>query len=127
MHKRLYDVPVHPVISNCGTPTEKMLECLDYHLKPIMHSTKSHVRDSIFFGKNLNNLVVCATSQIQESTGIGTNFATTFSRIFTDMVDTELENGQLKALAWLKYIDDIERYSLSGLMERINSISFLSV
>ena len=98
-------------------------------LPPETHNALNKVsrKRQYFFGKNLNNLVVCATSQIQESTGIGTNFATTFSRIFTDMVDTELENGLLKALAWLKYIDDIERYSLSGLMERINSISFLSV
>ena len=29
IHKRLYDVPGRPVISNCGTPTEKTLELLD--------------------------------------------------------------------------------------------------
>ena len=36
IHKRLHNVPGRPVISNCGNPTEKRSECLDYHLKPIM-------------------------------------------------------------------------------------------
>ena len=36
MHERLQDVLGRPVISNCGTPTEKMSEFLDYHLKPFM-------------------------------------------------------------------------------------------
>ena len=36
IHKRLYDVQGRPVISNCSTPTEKVLEFLDHHLKPIM-------------------------------------------------------------------------------------------
>ena len=36
IHKRLYNVPGRPVISNCGTPTEKCSELLDYHLKPVM-------------------------------------------------------------------------------------------
>ena len=36
IHKRLENVPGRPVISNCGTPTEKVSEFLDYHLKPVM-------------------------------------------------------------------------------------------
>ena len=35
IHKRLYNVPGRPVISNCGTPTDKVSEFLDHHLKPI--------------------------------------------------------------------------------------------
>ena len=33
IHKRLECVPGRPVISNCVTPTEKVSEFLDYHLK----------------------------------------------------------------------------------------------
>ena len=33
IHKRFQDVPGCPVISNCGTPTEKASEFLDYHLQ----------------------------------------------------------------------------------------------
>ena len=36
IHKCLVNVPGHPVISNCGTPTEKASEFLDDHLQPIM-------------------------------------------------------------------------------------------
>ena len=36
IHKRLHNVPGRPVILNCGTPTEKCSEFLDYHLKPLM-------------------------------------------------------------------------------------------
>ena len=34
------------MISNCGTPTEKASEFLDYHLKPIMQRGKSYIKDS---------------------------------------------------------------------------------
>ena len=34
--KSLHNVPGGPVILNCGTPTEKCSEYLDYHLKPLM-------------------------------------------------------------------------------------------
>ena len=36
--KKIFEdiVPGQPVVSNCGTPTEKASEFLDSHLKPIM-------------------------------------------------------------------------------------------
>ena len=33
-HKRQSDVPGRRVLSNCGTPTEKVPKFLDFHLKP---------------------------------------------------------------------------------------------
>ena len=38
IHKRLYDVPGRPVISNCGTRTEKVSEYLDTQLKEVMQN-----------------------------------------------------------------------------------------
>ena len=35
-HKRLFDVPGRPVISNCGTPTENVSEFLDHHLQLVI-------------------------------------------------------------------------------------------
>ena len=35
IHKRLFEVPGRPVISNCGTPTEKVSESLDSELKSV--------------------------------------------------------------------------------------------
>ena len=46
IHKRLYNVPGRPVISNCGTPTEKASEFLDSQLKPIMQKSWSYIKDS---------------------------------------------------------------------------------
>ena len=36
IHNRMFSVPGRPVISNRGTPTEKVSEFLDSHLQPIM-------------------------------------------------------------------------------------------
>ena len=46
IQKWLHNVPGRPIISNCGTPTEKVSEFLDFHLKPLMRSGCSHLRDS---------------------------------------------------------------------------------
>ena len=49
IHKRMLDVPGTPIISNCGTPTEKVFQFLDFHLKHIMRNSKSYMRDSSHF------------------------------------------------------------------------------
>ena len=56
MYKRLHDVPGHPVVSNYDTPTGKISECFDYHLKLIMCSSKSYIRDTSDFLKRLKEL-----------------------------------------------------------------------
>ena len=43
MHKHLSAAPGRPVISNWGTPTEKVSEYLDYFLKPIMQDSWSYI------------------------------------------------------------------------------------
>ena len=55
IHKRLHNVPGRPVISNCGTPTEKCSEFLDYHLKPLMQMGWSYIKDSGDFIKKTRN------------------------------------------------------------------------
>ena len=56
IHKRLSDVPGRPVISNCGTTTEKASELIDFHLKSIMHNGWSYIRDSNDFINKIKNL-----------------------------------------------------------------------
>ena len=55
IHKRLENVPGRPVISNCGTPTEKVSEFLDSQLKPVMQSSRSYIKDSGDFIKKIKN------------------------------------------------------------------------
>ena len=51
IHKRIFDVPGRPVISNCGTPTEKCSEFLDHHLKKVMQKgfLETSLRKSIIW------------------------------------------------------------------------------
>ena len=46
IHKRLFNVPGRPFISNCGSTTEKVSEILDSHLKGIMQESWSYIKDS---------------------------------------------------------------------------------
>ena len=46
IHKRLGNVPGRPIISNCGAPTEKASEFLDFHLKSILQNGASYIKDS---------------------------------------------------------------------------------
>ena len=49
-------MPVRPVISNCGTPTEQISEFLDRQLKPIMQKSWSYIKDSGDFIRKIKNL-----------------------------------------------------------------------
>ena len=44
--KRLFNVPCGPLISNCGSPKEKVSEFLDSRPKGIMHESWSYIKDS---------------------------------------------------------------------------------
>ena len=59
IHKRLFNVPGRPVVLNSGSPTEKVLEFLDSHLKDIIQESWSYIKDSNDFinkTKNLKNI-----------------------------------------------------------------------
>ena len=56
IHKRLYDAPGRPVISNCSTPTEKVSEFLDHHLKPIMQEGWFYIKETEDFLKKIQNM-----------------------------------------------------------------------
>ena len=52
----MHDVPGRPIISNCGTPTEKISEFLDGQLKPIIHKSWYYIKDSGDFIRKIKNL-----------------------------------------------------------------------
>ena len=56
IHKKLYNVPRRLVISNCVTPTEKVSEFLDNHLKPVMREGMSYIKDSNDFMHKIRDL-----------------------------------------------------------------------
>ena len=57
IHKRPYNAPGRLVMSNCGTPTEKVSEFLDHDLQPVMKSGKSYVKDTGDFLEKIKSLV----------------------------------------------------------------------
>ena len=56
IHESLKNVPGRPVISNCGIQTEKVSEFLDHHIKPVMQTGWSYIKDSSDFFKKIGNL-----------------------------------------------------------------------
>ena len=56
IHKRLYNVPGRPVISNCEYYTENISLFLDFHLQPIAKKVKSYIKDTNDFLKKLRSL-----------------------------------------------------------------------
>ena len=56
IHKRLFEVPGRPVISNYGTTTEKVSEFLVSELKSVMQEGWSYIKDSGDFIKKLKNI-----------------------------------------------------------------------
>ena len=56
IHKRLYDVPGRPVISNHGTPTEKASKFLDSHLQEVMQNGWSYMKNSGDFIMKIKHL-----------------------------------------------------------------------
>ena len=51
-----FNVPGCPVISNCRTPTEKASEFLYHHLKPVMQSSWSCIKDSGDFLRKIKQI-----------------------------------------------------------------------
>ena len=56
IHKRLYNVPGRPVISNCGYLLENISSFLDYHLQPLAKKVESYIKDTNHFLKKLKEL-----------------------------------------------------------------------
>ena len=70
IYKRLSVVPGRPVISNCGTPTEKVSGYLDYILKPIMQDSWSYIKGSGDFLKKIKNIGKIPEGTILVTAGI---------------------------------------------------------
>ena len=56
IHKRLYDVPGRPVISNCGFYNENISSFLDFHLQPLAQKVKSYIKDTNHFLRKFKEL-----------------------------------------------------------------------
>ena len=56
IHKRLFNVPGRPVVSNCGFLTENISAFLDHHLQPLAKKVKSYIKDTNHFLQKVRDL-----------------------------------------------------------------------
>ena len=56
VHKRLYDVPGKPVISNCGFYIGNISSFLVFHLQPLVLKVKSYIKDTNHFLRKIKEL-----------------------------------------------------------------------
>ena len=70
IYKQLEYAPIHPAISNCGTPTEKISEFLDHRVIPTTQSVKSYIKDTSNFLRTLNELGKLPTNAISVTTDV---------------------------------------------------------
>ena len=70
IHEKLENAPERPVISNCGTPTEKVAEYLGYHLKAVIQRNCSYIKDSGGFLEKIKNLGSLPENFILVSTNV---------------------------------------------------------
>ena len=68
IHQHLINVPGHPVIWNCGTPSEKASEFLDHHLQPIMRSDVCYIEDTNDFREVPDNAILVTESVSKKGT-----------------------------------------------------------
>ena len=54
--KRLNNVPGRAAITNCGAPTDKASEFLDFHLKRVMQNGASYINRSNGFTNKVKNI-----------------------------------------------------------------------
>ena len=96
-HKRLFNVPGRPVISNFDNPTKKFLEFLYYHLKPVMQNSWSYLKSSGYFLKKMKN-------SISEDTFLVTADIVSFNSSIPHTADlaalrNALENREVKKIS----------------------------
>ena len=70
IHKKLFNVPGRPIMSNCGTPTEKASKFLNHHLKPVMQSSWSYIRNSGDFLRKIKQIENLSENSILVTTNI---------------------------------------------------------
>ena len=108
IHKRLYDVPGRPVISNCGFYNENISSFLDFHLQPLAQKVKSYIKDTNHFLKKIKGLgqlpggTILCTIDVVSYPNIPHNEGLAFLKDFLDSrVDKQVTTDTLIELTQL--------------------------
>ena len=94
IHKRLSNVPGRPVISNCGTPTKKASEFLDYHLKPVMQKSWSYIKDSGDFIEKIKSISTIPDDAILVTADVVGLYSSIPHELGLEALDVDLEKRE---------------------------------
>ena len=119
VHKRLYDLPGRPVISNCGFYTENISSFLDFHLQPLAQKVKSYIKDTNHFLRKIKELgqlpegtILCTTDVVGLYPNIPHDEGLAFLKDFLDSrVDKQVTTDTLIELAELVLKNNIFEFS----------------
>ena len=119
IHKRLYDVPGRPVISNCGFCTENISSLLDFHLQPLAQKVKLYIKDTNHFLRKIKELGQFPEGTILYTINVVTLYPNiphdeglSFLKDFLDSrVDKQVITGTLIELAELLLKNSIFEFS----------------
>ena len=114
IHKRLSAVPGRPVISNCGTPTEKTSEFVDFHLKPIMQNGWSYVRDSNDFINKIKNLKHIPSNSILVTAEVVGLYPCNPHESGLNAIKEALENRERNVLKMLEFVSKNNYFEFTG-------------
>ena len=112
-------VPIRPVISNCGMPTEKVSEFVDFHLKHIMQNGWSHT-DFINKIKNLKNI---SSNSILATADVGVDPSISHESGL-NAIKEALENRKYKSVLTsdiLKMLEFLLKNNYLSLTEMLNN------
>ena len=119
VHKRLYDVPGRPVISNCGSYTENISSFLDFHLQPLAQEVKSYRKYTNHFLRKIKELgqlpegtILCTIDVVGLDPNIPLDEGLAFRRDFLDSrVDKQVTTDTLIEFAELVLKNRIFEFS----------------
>ena len=104
IHKRLENVRGRPVISNCGTLTEKVSEFLKYHLKPVTQKGCSYIKDSGDFLKKIKNLGSLPENSILVTANVVGFYPSTSHEVGLQALEEALKNRHHKQITTDKLV-----------------------
>ena len=116
-------VPIRPVISNCGMPTEKVSEFVDFHLKHIMQNGWSHIRDPTDFINKIKNLKNISSKSILATADVGVDPSISHESGL-NAIKEALENRKYKSVLTsdiLKMLEFLLKNNYLNLTEMLNN------
>ena len=120
IHKKLFNVPGHPIISNCGTPTEKASKFLDHHLRPVIQSSWSYIKDSGDFLRKIKQIGNLPENSILATVDVAGLYLSILHELGLKALEEALEERESKQIStddlikWAKFVLQNNYFEFNG-------------